>query len=145
MKHFLRITILSLLALLFSSCLFSGLPPQRTLGHVYQDSEGFHILTLIESGTGVNGTARIVDKNDSDRPLLVSVGEFDRMWSTFDKEALASYKRPKDAGRFNAADNYVITIGYVRKGGTDTYVIPHSEAHASLKRWVDEFRSKSEN
>lgn len=145
MKHFLRITLLFLLAFAFTSCIFGGgaASKRRTLGHVYQDAEGFHILTLFETGSGVSGTARIIGKNE-DRPLLVTIAQFDQMWASFDEEGLASYK-VKDAGRFNAADNYVITMGHQKKGTTQTYVIPHAEAPASLTAWVDEFRAKAGN
>lgn len=143
MKHFFRITILILLAFAFTSCVFSsGSAKKRTLGHVYQDADGFHILSLFETETGVNGNARIVGKNE-DRPLLVTVAQFDQMWSSFDEEGLASYKVAKDAGRFNAADNYVITMGHARKGDTETYVVPLAEAPPSLRVWVGEFRAKA--
>ncbi|GAA5119628.1 hypothetical protein JIN84_21450 [Luteolibacter yonseiensis] len=145
MKRSLRITILFLLAFALSGCIFGGgsSSNRRTLGHVYQDSDGFHIMTLVESGATVSGTARTIGKNDADRPLLVSIGEFDRMWSRLDEQALASYKSGKDAGRFNAADNYVISKGHMRKGGTATYVVPHSEASPELRQWVGEFRTKA--
>jgi hypothetical protein len=144
MKHLFRITLLTLLALAFSNCILGGgaSSKRRTLGHVYQDAEGFHILTLFETDSGVNGVARIVGKSE-DRPLLVSIAQFDQMWSSFDEEGLASYKVAKDAGRFNAADNYVITMGHLRKGTTQTYVIPHSEAPPALIDWVVAFRSKA--
>lgn len=144
MKHFLRITFLSLLALAFSSCFFAGSPPKRTLGHVFQDSGGFHIMTLLETGSDACGTARTIGANDADRPLLVSSGEFDRMWSTLENVDLARYKMAqKDSDRFNAADNYVISKGLMRRGGTETYVVPHSEASPALKEWIGEFRSKA--
>jgi len=146
MKHLLRITLFSLLALAFSSCIFTGSSPKRTLGHVYQDSRGFHIMTLFESGSDARGTARTIGLNDADRPLLVSTAEFERMWSTLEAIDLSRYKlAKKDEDRFNAADNYVITKGFMRKGGTETYVVPHSEATPALTNWVVAFRSKAKS
>jgi hypothetical protein len=105
--------------------------PDRMLMHTFQDGSAIIFVAIIDQTPAPQGVVR---SNDPARRRIFSVSrqQFEQMWRTL--ESLPQkYAGGEGASRtFDAASNFIFSVGYMPNGKKTNYVIPKDSAFSPV-------------
>jgi hypothetical protein len=114
-----------------------GVPEGRQLAFTTQDSNGFHMITVLErDGKALAAVWRKrSDKEIDRREAVYPSAAFEKNWKMIFGGALDSYKTPEGTKDLGVAGNYVVALRYDGENGTaesQTYLIPKCGAPEAI-------------
>jgi hypothetical protein len=128
-----------MLAVTFSVVAFAaeGVQEGRQLAFTTQDSNGFHMITVMErDGKALAAVWRKSSEKQIDRREVVyPSAAFEKNWKVIVDGALDSYKAPTGTQDLGVAKNYVVVLRYDGENGraeSQSYIIPKCEAPEAI-------------
>ena len=105
--------------------------PTRALMHTFQDGSALIVVAIVDHAPAPQGVVKSADPARQ-RTFSVSRQQFEQMWRTL--ESLPQkYAGSGGASRsFDAASNFIFSMGYMPNGKKTNYVIPKSSAFSPL-------------
>jgi len=105
--------------------------PTRMLMHTFQDGSAIIFVAIVDETTAPQGVVRSSDPARQ-RTFSVSRQQFEQMWRTLESVP-QKYAGGEGASRtFDAASNFIFSVGYMPNGKKTNYVIPKNSAFSPV-------------
>jgi hypothetical protein len=105
--------------------------PTRALMHTFQDGPTIIFVAIVDHAPAPQGVVKSSDPARR-RTFSVSRQQFEQMWRTLESVP-QKYAGSEGASRsFDAASNFIFSVGYMPNGKKTNYIIPKSSAFSPV-------------